>query len=86
MEVASSKNFKKSFAKLLPKTQQQFAERLSLYLDDPQYPLLHVHGLHGDWSGYQSFNVTADLRVIFTIRDNGTTLYLDTIGTHSQLC
>ncbi|OGG88489.1 hypothetical protein A2592_03695 [Candidatus Kaiserbacteria bacterium RIFOXYD1_FULL_42_15] len=85
MEVAYSKDFKKRFAKLPAKVQQQFAERLSLYLDNPQHALLHVHSLNGSWEGYQSFNVNADLRVIFTIRDNGGTLYLDMIGTHSQL-
>lgn len=85
MEVAYSKDFKKCFAKLQPKSKQQFAQRLSLFLDDPQHILLHVHSLNGSWEGYQSFNVNADLRVIFTIRDNGGTLYLDMIGTHSQL-
>ncbi len=85
MEVSYSKDFKKAFVKLQLKSKQQFAERLSLYLADPQHPLLHVHGLNGDWEGYQSFNVNADLRAIFTIRDNGKVLYLDMIGTHAQL-
>ncbi len=85
MEVAYSKDFKKSFAKLQLKAKQQFGERFSLYLEDPQQPLLHVHGLHGVWAGRQSFNVNSDLRVIFDIRDNGKTLYLLMIGTHSQL-
>jgi len=85
MHVAYSKDFKKRFTQFSEKVQQQFAERLSLYLDDPQHPLLHVHGLNGEWTGYQIFNVTADVRVIFTIRDNGETLYLNMIGTHSQL-
>lgn len=85
MKVAYSKDFKKSFAKLQLKARQQFSERLRLYLDNPQHPLLNVHGLHGVWEGYQSFNVNADVRVIFSIRDEGATLYLDIIGTHSQL-
>ena len=85
MEVAYSKDFKKCFAKLQLKTKQQFAQRLSLYFDNPQHALLHVHGLHCIWEGYQSFNVNSDWRVIFTIRDRGETLYLDMIGTHSQL-
>lgn len=85
MEVSYSKDFKKCFAKLPQKAKQQFGERLSLYLEDPQHPLLHVHGLHGVLVGRQSFNVNSDLRVIFDIRDNGKTLYLLMIGTHSQL-
>lgn len=85
MDVSYGKDFKKCFAKLPLKAKLQFGERLSLYLEDPQHPLLHVHGLHGDWEGYQSFNVNADLRVIFDIRDAGKTLYISIIGTHSQL-
>jgi addiction module RelE/StbE family toxin len=85
MEVSYSREFKKDFAKLQKKTQLQFFERLTLYLEDPQHPLLRVHTLSGEYLGYKSFNVTADVRVIFTIRNNRTVLYLDMIGTHSQL-
>ncbi len=85
MEVAYSKSFKKDFAKMQKKAQEQFFERLSLYLASPQHLLLHVHSLNGAYQGYQSFNVTADIRAIFTFRDNGDVLYVDMIGTHSQL-
>ena len=85
MEVAYSKSFKKDFAKLQKKFQEQFFDRLSLYLEHPQHPLLHVHSLNGEYKGYQSFNVTADIRVIFTFRDKGEVLYVDMIGTNSQL-
>ncbi len=85
MDVSYSKDFKKSFAKLPHKVKLQFGERLSLYLEDPQHPLLRVHGLHGAWEGYQSFNVNADVRVIFDIRDDGKTLYISIIGIHTQL-
>ena len=85
MEVAYSKSFKKDFAKMQKKAQEQFFERLSLYLDNPQHPLLHVHSLNGVYQGYQSFNVTADIRAIFTFRDNGDVLYVDMMGIHSQL-
>jgi addiction module RelE/StbE family toxin len=85
MEVAFSKSFKKDFAKMQKNVQEQFFSRLTLYLEHPQHPLLHVHGLNGEWIGYQSFNVNSDARMIFTIRDKGETLYLDMIGTHSQL-
>lgn len=85
MEVAYSKDFRKTFAKLPLKAKQQFGELLSLYLEDPQHSLLHVHGLHGVWVGRQSFNVNADLRVIFDFRDEGKTLYLLMVGSHSQL-
>ena len=85
MEVAYSKNFKKDFAKLQKKVKEQFFERLSLYLENPQHLILRVHSLHGVYQGYQSFNVTADIRAVFTFRDNGAVLYVDMIGTHSQL-
>jgi addiction module RelE/StbE family toxin len=84
MRVAKGKQFEKQYKKLPHKIQIQFAERLQLFLHNPRYPLLHVHNLTGKYKGLKSFNVTADVRVIF---DNSfdDLLILVAVGSHSEL-
>lgn len=84
MFVSRSKRFKKEFKKLPAKIQEQFGERLRLLLNESQHPLLHTHALTGEYRGYQSFNVTANIRAIFVIQDTDT-IHLFAIGSHSEL-
>jgi addiction module RelE/StbE family toxin len=84
MFIARSKRFDKQYKKLPRKTREQFAERLKLYLEDQSHPLLHVHSLAGSYRGSQSFNVNADMRAVFKIKD-GDTIYFSVIGSHSEL-
>lgn len=84
MRIAKAKKFEKQYKKLPPKTQKQFTDRLILYLDDKNHPLLNVHSLKGEYTGLWSFNVTADIRVIFddSIEE---VFILVAIGSHSEL-
>lgn len=84
MFIARSKQFEKQYRKLPAKVQKQFGERLRLFLDDERNPLLHTHTLTGEYRGSQSFNVNADIRAVFMIRDTNT-IYLSAIGSHSEL-
>jgi mRNA-degrading endonuclease YafQ of YafQ-DinJ toxin-antitoxin module len=84
MYIARSKKFDKQYQKLPKKTQQQFSKRLYLYLEDKHHSLLHTHRLAGAYRGSQSFNVNADVRAVFKIKD-GDTLYFIAIGSHSEL-
>lgn len=84
MRIAKAKLFEKQYKKLPLKIQQQFATRLSLYLEDKNHSLLHVHSLKGRYTGLWSFNVTADIRVIFDDSYDGV-LILVAIGSHSEL-
>lgn len=84
MFVSRSKKFDKQYKKLPQKTKRQFVQRLKLFLKDPEHTLLHVHNLAGTHRGSQSFNVNADVRAVFKIKD-GDTIYFSTIGSHSQL-
>jgi addiction module RelE/StbE family toxin len=84
MRITKSKRFDKQYAKLSKRIQLQFAERLALFVRDISHPSLHTHSLHGEFAGLQSFNVNADVRVIFTMKDE-TIVLLVSIGTHAQL-
>jgi addiction module RelE/StbE family toxin len=84
MFVARSKKFDKQYRKLPNKVQIQFGERLRLFLEDENNPLLHTHSLTGVYRGFQSFNVNADVRAVFMIQDTNT-IYFSAIGSHSEL-
>ena len=84
MQIAKSRQFEKQYKKLPAKIQKQFAERLRLYLKNKNHSLLHVHSLAGTYKGLWSFNVTADIRVIFD-DSYEETIILVAIGSHSEL-
>ncbi len=84
MFISRSKQFDKQYRKLSSKVQKQFGERLKLFLDDEKNLLLHTHALTGEYRGFQSFNVNADIRAVFIIQDTDT-VYFSAIGSHSEL-
>ncbi len=65
MIVRYAASFKKQYRKLPTKFQQQFDERLELFLVDPTMPHLRVHPLKGKYLGYWSLNVSGDLRALY---------------------
>ena len=84
MKLKQSRIFIKQFNRLSPKIQHQFQIRLTLWLDEPNHPQLHVHPLVGSYVGYWSFNVSGDLRALYYFEDD-TVVVFAFIGTHSQL-
>ena len=84
MRIAKAKQFERQYKKLPQKVQQQFAQRLLLFLSDKNHTLLHVHSLKGSYAGLWSFNVTADIRVIYDDSYEDV-LLLVAIGSHSEL-
>ena len=84
MTIQYLATFKKQFKKLPQKLQDQFAERLRLFLEDPTHPRLRVHPLKGTYAGYWSMNISGDLRALYLRRDDGFIVFA-LIGTHSQL-
>ena len=77
-------HFEKKYSRLPKKVKVAFKERRNLFLDDVGNPLLGVHSLHGEHTGYKSFNVTGDIRVIYKEIRKDTFLFVD-IGTHGEL-
>ena len=76
--------FKKQYKKLPKKFQEQFDERLQLFLTDPIAPKLRVHPLKGKFAGYWSMNVNGDIRALYLIQ-NETIVIFALIGSHSEL-
>ncbi len=76
--------FKKQYQKLPLKLQQQFDDRLRLFVVDPIDVRLRLHPLSGKFAGYWSMNVSGDLRALF-YREGEDVVIFALIGTHSQL-
>jgi addiction module RelE/StbE family toxin len=84
MTIRRTAKFKKQYKKLPSKIQQQFDERLRLFIVSPTDPRLNVHALKGKYDGYWSMNVSGDLRALYR-RAGDTIIIFGFIGTHSQL-
>jgi len=76
-------SFKKEYYKLSKKLQDKADQRLMLFMQDHNSPVLRNHELHGEFSNCQSINITGDYRAVyFTERDVAVFIR---IGTHSEL-
>jgi len=76
--------FKKQYKKLPIKIQDQFDNRLQLFMIDPTLPSLKVHPLKGQYAGYWSMSISGDLRALYVIEGDAVIIFA-LIGTHSQL-
>lgn len=66
-----------------PSLVSQFDERVCIFLKNPHDPVLKSHMLKGKKSGFRSFSITGDMRVIYQLIGN--TIYFFDIGTHNQV-
>lgn len=77
-------DFLKKFKKLNKKTQDKVDERLKIFSENQQSPILKCHKLYGEYFACLSINITADIRIVFKKIALNRYLLLN-IGTHSQL-
>jgi addiction module RelE/StbE family toxin len=84
MKIRYTPKFKKQYKKLSVKLQNQFDERLQLFVKDPTNPVLRTHPLKGSYAGYWSMNINGDLRALY-LRKSDELVIFALIGTHSQL-
>ena len=72
MIIVYHRNFLKS-ARKLPETEQiKLAELLEILKQNPFHPLLHTKRLTKELSGFLSFRITRDWRVIFQFTNAAT--------------
>lgn len=84
MTIRYLPKFKKQYKKLPKKLQDQFDERLQLFLIDPTLPMLRVHPLKGEFAGYWSLSVNGDIRALYLV-DGEAIIIFALIGSHSEL-
>ncbi|MDQ7047727.1 MAG: type II toxin-antitoxin system YafQ family toxin [Sulfurovum sp.] len=86
MQLKRHKHFRKDELKT-KLTDEQYAKRinyLSLLLkEEPLAREAKDHDLLGEYKGFREFHLGGDMLIVYTVREN--ILYLQRIGTHSQL-
>jgi len=88
MEVSFSDSFKKAFRKRTknPILEQEFWNKLELFIDSPFNPKLKTHKLSGKLKGLWSFYVDYDFRVVFYFtKGKPPKAVLIDIGTHDEV-
>ena len=83
MEIHFHKDFKKKLKKLSPKIQNQFYNRVDVFMRDKTHITLNNHSVDKTFTDCRSINVAGDCRAIFK-EENNTVIFLK-IGTHSEL-
>ncbi len=87
IKIQYSKQFLKHFDKRINpylRISEKFDNRIALFSENPDNPLLHNHPLKGTKLGLWSFSITGDVRVIYQKTSDNSILLLD-IGTHNQV-
>ena len=87
IQIAYSPAFVRAYKKQIknqPATQQLFAEKVTLFLQDPFHPQLRTHKLKGILKGFYSFSIEYDLRVIFYFANDMEVIF-ENIGTHDEV-
>lgn len=84
MHIDFHKHFLKMLDKLPPGIEQKFYERLELFEQSPNHPLLNNHSVDKAYPNWRSMNITGDYRALYESRGNGFIIFMK-IGTHSQL-
>ena len=84
MTVLLHKTFKKNFEKLPFKVQEQFRERLRIFLNNKFEKTLNNHSVSKVFPDCRSINITGDYRAVFR-EDSEDMVRFMNIGTHSEL-
>jgi len=83
MKISYSKTFVKQVKKLNTQQKKKLAERVGLFVHNPDNPVLRCHGLKGEFTGWKSIDIAGDLRLLYIEKKDE--IIFDQVGTHSQL-
>lgn len=62
----------------------QVEERIEVFKNNPNDPILKNHILKGSKNRYKSFSITGDIRIIYEQISSDEVVFLD-IGSHNQI-
>ena len=68
VNILFAKNFLKSYRKRIAANEtlsRRYAERMRMFINNPNHPLLHDHLLRGTKKGLRAFSVAGDIRVVY---------------------
>lgn len=81
MKVFYTKTFLRQLESLPVLLQEEAAERIELFRDRKNHPMLKVYKLQGALAGFLSFSVNFRYRIVFSYRKDRSVLLHD-IGDH----
>lgn len=87
VEIEYDRVFKKHFRARISRHKNlkaKYEERLKLFLDNRENPILKDHKLIGKLREQRAFNITGNVRVIYKEVSKNYFVFLD-IGTHPQI-
>jgi addiction module RelE/StbE family toxin len=82
MIIETHPKFDKNFSKRInpnKKLIKQFQNRLTLFRDNPQHPILKDHQLTGSKKDFRSFSLTGDYRIVYRQTNTNTITSAPTI-------
>jgi len=87
MKIELSVKFRKAYKKLAVKRPDIAVialEKILLFSQQPNNPILKFHKLQGEYNNQYSFSVEYDIRIIVDLTDSGTAI-LTMIGSHDEV-
>ena len=87
MKIELHPDFKKSYKKRIsnnPKLVLKTAQKINLFQEDSDQPILRDHQLKGSKNNLRAFSITGDIRIVYMKISEEHIVLLD-IGTHNQV-
>jgi addiction module RelE/StbE family toxin len=87
LKIQKHPDFTKSFKKRIKgnaKLEKRTRERVKLFIENRQNPILKDHKLTGKLRDKRAFWITGDIRIVYFPLSNNEVLFMD-IGSHNQV-
>ena len=87
MILRFSSEFAERLKKVNVRVRKSFKQRIAVFYNNPNDPLLNSHPLRKEWQGYRSIDITNDWRAVYTEKaERGEVIFFFVaIGTHKEL-
>lgn len=87
MNVVYDPAFLEKLKKVNVRIRKRVNEKMLLFSENPNDPLLDNHALQREYQGYMSIDVTSDYRAVYKEAQIGDDIvaYFITLGTHKEL-
>ncbi len=84
MRIITTTKFDKQFRKQPLKIKIEFENRVEIFIENVNAPILNTHKLSGKLKDLWSFNISGNIRVVFDKNQESIIIFI-AIGSHSQL-
>ena len=87
MKTQASPQLLERLKKLDVRIHNSFFDKIKIFEENPQEPVLNNHALKQEYEGYRSIDITNDYRALYEEVPSGskTIAYFSLLGTHEEL-